>query len=482
MLTEDEAPSARRRKALHLGAARPFGRPRDVVTSAAALAPASRGLKRPAWLLVLTVDVVALLLPASFVPHGRWSLLAMSILDIVLLHASGQYRSRLKLSFFDDFFVFLGRGFVAYLIVAGVSKLVKVHSIRDFTICALFAIGLQLLGRLVSYGLVSWARMRGVISHRTVIVGSGEVAHRLARSLQQQPRLGLRPIGFLSDGDPAKLVSEGVPHVGRASDLGRAVETTGASVVIVAFHAGEDRHLVESLRLSERRGCDLFIVPRLFEIYNYGQSEHIGSIPVVRVQRPRLNRTTWLLKRALDVALSTLVLLLLSPLLVAVAAAVRLDGGPGVIFRQTRVGLDGREFQLLKFRSMKPAGETESATRWSIVADERLGRLGRLLRRTSIDELPQLFNVLRGEMTLVGPRPERPHFANQFAVDIPEYKYRHRVPAGLTGLAQINGLRGDTSIVDRARYDNYYIENWSLWLDIKILAATLREVVTARGA
>jgi len=152
-----------------------------------------------------------------------------------------------------------------------------------------------------------------------------------------------------------------------------------------------------------------------------------------------------------------------------------------VLFRQQRVGLDGRPFEILKFRSLKPVDERESSTNWNIKHDQRLGRVGRLMRSTSLDELPQLWNILVGHMSLVGPRPERPYFVQKYAERIPRYTSRHRVPAGLTGWAQINGLRGDTSIEDRASFDNHYIENWSLWGDVKILLRTFQQVLGRRG-
>jgi lipopolysaccharide/colanic/teichoic acid biosynthesis glycosyltransferase len=168
-------------------------------------------------------------------------------------------------------------------------------------------------------------------------------------------------------------------------------------------------------------------------------------------------------------------------MLLVAAFAVRLESGPGVIFRQVRVGRDGKQFELLKFRSMRPADDQESQTKWCVAADDRIGPVGRFLRCTSIDELPQLWNIIRGDMTLVGPRPERPHFVELFSAQYDCYAQRHRVQAGLTGFAQVSGLRGDTSIADRARHDNFYIENWSLWLDIKIILRTFREVLLHRG-
>jgi exopolysaccharide biosynthesis polyprenyl glycosylphosphotransferase len=183
----------------------------------------------------------------------------------------------------------------------------------------------------------------------------------------------------------------------------------------------------------------------------------------------------------MDAALAGAALLVFSPVLLACALAVRLEGGPGVLFEQERVGLDGRRFTLLKFRSLKPATEDESATRWNVSHDDRLGPVGRFLRKSSLDELPQLWNIVRGDMSLVGPRPERPHFVEQFEQHIPRYMARHRVPTGLTGWAQVHGLRGDTSIENRASFDNYYIQNWSLWGDIKILLRTVQQVVWGRG-
>jgi exopolysaccharide biosynthesis polyprenyl glycosylphosphotransferase len=225
-----------------------------------------------------------------------------------------------------------------------------------------------------------------------------------------------------------------------------------------------------------------FIVPRLFEAYGgNGHVDHIGALPLVQLLRKPGSIYSLVCKRVIDIAVSGLALILVSPVLAAAAAAVRLETGSDVLFRQIRVGRDGKPFTLLKLCTMRPSSEDESATRWSIAEDNRVGPVGRFLRKTSIDELPQLWNVLRGQMSLVGPRPERPHFVEFFSSTHPTYLHRHRVHVGLTGLAQVNGLRGDTSIADRVRFDNYYIQNWSLWLDFKIMAATVHEVVAGRG-
>lgn len=197
------------------------------------------------------------------------------------------------------------------------------------------------------------------------------------------------------------------------------------------------------------------------------------------VAGPRRGRTA---KRLLDVLVSGTLLLLLSPLLLTCAVMSRITGGPGVVFRQERIGKDGKPFTLLKFRTHRPADEKESATRWSVAHDNEMRWFCRVLRRTSLDELPQLWNVLRGDMSLVGPRPERPYFVAQFSQAYPDYAARHRMPTGITGLAQIHGLRGDTSIEDRCRFDNAYIDNWSLWRDISILLRTACVLVRPTGS
>jgi exopolysaccharide biosynthesis polyprenyl glycosylphosphotransferase len=240
--------------------------------------------------------------------------------------------------------------------------------------------------------------------------------------------------------------------------------------------------MIEVLRTCDRLRCEIFFVPRLFELHATGPGvDQVWGLPLVRWRRSAYRTVAWRLKRVLDVVVSAVALVALSPLMLACALAVRLEGGSGVLFRQERVGLDGRPFQLLKFRSLRPLDDDESRTKWNVAHDDRLGPVGRFLRRSSLDELPQLINILRGDMSLVGPRPERPYFVEQFARSLPRYTARHRVPAGLTGLAQIHGLRGDTSIEERARFDNGYIENWSLWVDVKILLRTIGALVRNPG-
>ncbi|NNE94554.1 MAG: exopolysaccharide biosynthesis polyprenyl glycosylphosphotransferase [Acidimicrobiales bacterium] len=336
-----------------------------------------------------------------------------------------------------------------------------------------------LIGRAVVYGTVRWTRRLGLVAHRTLIVGAGVVANDLATYLRDHPEYGLRPTAFYEP-DPIDLVRE-LPVIKEGS-LPEAIEATGSATVVIAFAASPESQLVQQLHDSSKVRAEIFFVPRLFEVASVGGRDHerIRALPVQRMRRAAHRSPLWRAKLGLDRMIAALALALLSPLLIALAGAVALSSGRPVFFRQVRVGIDGREFGIIKFRTLPNADKDESDTSWAAETTRQPGRVGSWMRATSVDELPQLFNILKGEMSFVGPRPERPHFAGQFETRYRHYRYRHRVPAGLTGLAQINGLRGDTSISERTRFDNLYVETWSLWGDLKIVVRTLR-LLWSRG-
>ncbi len=433
--------------------------------------------------VVIAADLLALAGPVLLAAGGRIPAFGFAVLAVLLLQQGGLYRPRLHLSVLDDAPRILGRVMAAALGVAVITYAFHYSVEATFALSTAVAIILDILLRASAYKFIGFVRRRGGATHRTCIIGGGLVAAELANTLVGRPVYGLNVVGFL-DSDPLMVETAGpTPYLGELSDLGRVLVELRIEVLIVAFGNLPESAMIDVLRATDVAGCDIFVVPRLYEVYgrSQGSSDHIGGIAVQRIRRsPRLG-PSWRVKRLLDVSAAALGLIALLPFLAVVAVAVRLEGGNGVLFRQTRVGRDGREFELLKFRSMRPASRTESDTNWNISQDHRIGRVGRFIRRTSLDELPQLLNILRGDMSLVGPRPERPFFVDQFSIEHPHYFHRHRVPCGLTGLAQVSGLRGDTSIADRTRYDNYYIENWSLWLDVKILLTTAREVLGATG-
>lgn len=433
------------------------------------------------YMVVPVIDFTMMLMPLAWRPPQILSMLAFTILGILLLTGGTKYTAPLHLSVLDELPTILTRLLAAAAVVS--TAILYMHqkiSVLTFLETAAQAIALVVLGRLITTRLIAASRRRGLTRHHTVLIGGGAAASELARTLAEHPEYGLKVEGFVDDCDicPAEKY---LKRLGRLADLDMAVVTSGADTLLIADGSFDERALMTAVRTTECLSAELLIVPRMHHFHTQtGMADQIGSIPIMRIRNPNLQGPTRVIKRVFDIVVSTIALIVLMPVLAAAAMAVRIEGGPGVIFRQVRVGRDGKQFELLKFRSMRPANEAESQTRWNVASDNRVGPVGRFLRCTSIDELPQLWNIFRGDMTIVGPRPERPHFVEQFSTEVDRYAYRHRVQVGLTGFAQVSGLKGDTSIFDRARYDNFYIENWSLWLDIKIIIRTFRAVVLYR--
>ncbi|WP_448611159.1 sugar transferase [Geodermatophilus sp. URMC 60] len=420
--------------------------------------------------------------PLLWNPQQAKATISMAVLSLMMLSNVGHYRARLHLSVLDELPNLLSRLLTAAAVVA--TAVVFRHeqeAVTTFLGNAALCIGLVVTGRLATTQLIIWSRRKRLTVHRTVLIGGGPLSAELAQILARHPRYGLVVVGYVDDGSAGE--AEGVvPHLGRVHDLEAVVRQTSADVLLVTEGDIPERILLDAVRTPGCSDCDLLIVPRLHYFHTQaGMADHIGSIPIMRIRTPNLAGPAWAIKRGFDIVVSSLLLILTAPLMALCMLAVRLEGGPGVLFRQARVGRNGELFDCLKLRSMRPVDEKESATNWSIAADDRVGPVGRFLRRTSLDEMPQLWNIFRGDMTLVGPRPERPHFVEEFSARYDRYAHRHRVQAGLTGFAQVSGLRGDTPIADRARHDNYYIENWSLWLDVKIILRTFSEVLLARG-
>jgi len=462
----------------------------DLETAKDALSPAAEnervgvpflsGIR--AWMVVPVVDFAVMVTPLAWRPPQVDAIVAMAVLATLLLTDGGRYVSRLHLSVLDELPSILGRLLTA--VAALSAAIIYVHEktqVLIFLETACQSVVLVIVGRVITTRLIAVGRRTGITQRHTVLIGGGPVATELARIIAQHREYGLKIYGFV-DNDDRCPAEECVPYLGRLAELDMAVLTTGANTLLVADGSFDERALIDAVRTAACQKVELLVVPRMHHFHTQtGTADHIGSIPIMRIRNPSLRGPARLIKRVFDVAVSVMALIILSPIMIGAALAVRIEGGPGVIFRQIRVGRDGKHFELLKFRSMRPANELESQTKWCVATDDRVGPVGRFLRCTSIDELPQLWNILRGDMTLVGPRPERPHFVEQFSTRFDRYAHRHRVQVGLTGFAQVSGLRGDTSIADRARYDNFYIENWSLWLDIKIIIRTFREVVFHRG-
>jgi len=318
-------------------------------------------------------------------------------------------------------------------------------------------------------------RRQGLNLRHVLIVGTGPMAAHVARKMTLHADYGFQVHGFVSASpraDPGAEVA-GLPVLGDVEHLPELVEMTGAQLVYLALAREEyEAELLALERLSDSTAA-VRLVPDLARAFTLNASvEDFDGMPVVLVTESPDQGWNGVLKRAFDVVFAGAGLLVLWPVLLAIAVWIKLDSRGPVFFAQDRVGLNGRRFRMLKFRTMVPEAESDGA-RWTKKDDPRRTRAGAVLRKLSLDELPQLWNVFVGAMSLVGPRPEQPLFVHQFRASVPRYMLRHHVKAGITGWAQVNGLRGDTPLERRIEYDLYYIEHWSMAFDLKILALTV---------
>ncbi|MFC8101202.1 exopolysaccharide biosynthesis polyprenyl glycosylphosphotransferase [Streptomyces sp. NPDC057363] len=435
---------------------------------------------------LLVADGAAAALPGSLALAGtpHQPLLATLLVAAALLPRP-RPRRRLP-GVLDDLPALCGRIAVLWLALAAlVAAYAPSHALSARTLLLGFL--LHAATGCAGRGVVHRRRHAALLSRprAALVVGPAATAQRVASAVLRHPGCGVRPVGIVTD-DPGGAT--GLPALTTGEEVRRAVVQNGVRDVLTVDPSVRTRQ-GPLLRALAESGCVVWEVDADTPVDadapvtpgNAGGRDRIAGFPCRRPE-PVARRSGGAGKRVLDVTVSGTLLVLLSPLLLVCATLLRVIGGPGVLFRQERVGKDGRPFTLLKFRTYRPADEHESATRWSVADERRMPWFCRFLRRTSLDELLQLWNVFRGDMSLVGPRPERPYFVAQFSRTHPGYAARHRMPAGITGLAQINGLRGDTSIEDRARFDNAYIDDWSLWQDVCILLRTAVALVRPTGS
>ncbi|AXG79607.1 sugar transferase [Streptomyces paludis] len=492
--------------------------------------PARRRPRRSALrfaLPLLATDVLAALLATAVRTDGQPdAVLPLQLLTLLLcvtaLNAlAGLYRHGVVLSGLDQLPALAARIAVAWCAAAAVCAAVFPANALGFT--ALLSAGAVQLAVACGGRSLLHTHRRSAARNRlrsALVVGAGPAVRRITALLAQHPEYGLRPVGVASPtacapGEPAKDDGVGVgtvrekrekegtrdgggsgaglsadapalPVLTTPEDIHRAVIQNGVQEALFT-EGGDPGARAGMVALFHTYGCATWFVgagPWDLVAPRAVMERHLWGFGYHRVEPPATarRRRGALAKRLLDLLLTAPVLVAVSPLLLLCALAVRLGDGPGVLFRQERVGQHGRPFTLLKFRTLRPSDDQESATRWNIANDRRMSPVGNLLRRTSLDELPQLWNVLRGDMSLVGPRPERPYFVANFSKTHPGYAARHRMPVGITGLAQVHGLRGDTSIEERSRFDNHYIDHWSLWQDVCIIVRTAVSLVRPAGS
>lgn len=429
-----------------------------------------------AYYLRMSTDIVGVFA----VPAPQIYVIMISVLTVTILAVFYVYRlydlkrGRSKI---DEF----------YKVAAAVSTgTVLSIAINSFILADEFVYSRQILitGWLVSivtaslarfaYGsLVGRLRKRGFAQQRMIIVGAGDLGQMVLDKVKHAPEYGYRVVGLLDD-ERTGLVN-GVPIVGMIDDLPRLARNLQADEVIIGLEGETHQRILDMISACEDESINIKVCPDAFQIITNNQLGigDLGGMPLISVRDVGLRGVNRVLKRIVDVVFSAAFLVLFSPVTIVVALAVKLSSPGPAFYVQERVGLDGKPIQVIKFRSMRTDAEEKTGPVWAKAGDPRRTRFGRFIRRFSIDEFPQFINVLVGDMSIVGPRPERPHFVEQFSQTIPRYMRRHREKAGLTGWAQVNGLRGDTPIEERTRYDLYYIENWSLLFDFKIMAKTI---------
>lgn len=446
-------------------------------------------------LTMLTLAASAAVFAAPGLGTGPDRLLAavFPLIAVALMQTRRSSHQRLEASIIDSAAGVVGAvSSAAVLTIAAASVLGAVHPVGLTLRLWLFAVVYAGLARLVLVSVRSQALSNRALAIPTLIMGAGSVGELLVQRISEGRGYGMRPVGFL-DADPMprpeKSGAPALPVLGGPDDLAAAVEQTGARRLILAFSSEPDHVLVNKVEECRKLGVEVLLVPRLFESINDRVIlDHIGEVPLLSLHPTNPRSWEFAVKHAFDRVVALLALFAAAPVMAPIALGVRLTSPGPVLFRQRRVGRDGRVFELLKFRTMhEPTASVrfeppEGCAPGGVEGEDRRTRLGRWLRDCSLDELPQLVNVLRGDMSFVGPRPERPEYVRQFARDVIRYEDRHRVKSGITGWAQVNGLRGQTSIADRVEWDNYYIQNWSLRLDLRIIALTLAEMLRFRDS
>lgn len=320
-----------------------------------------------------------------------------------------------------------------------------------------------------------YLRKKGHNLRYALIVGTGEMSKEILKRIEAHPEIGLKVAGLLSTnkGEVGANV-HGIEVLGIYNEVGRFVKEKGIDHVIIALAWEEHGKVIDVLKNIGEEMVDIKVVPDIYEFATIrGGIEEFDGLPVISLQDSPLYGWNMVIKRTFDLTFSIIAVILTAPVMLIIAVAIKLTSPGPVLYRQERMGVGGDIFQMLKFRSMKIDAEQETGAVWAKENDPRRTKLGTFLRKTSLDELPQFFNVLKGDMSVVGPRPERPIFIEEFRKRIHRYMLRHKMKAGITGWAQVNGWRGDTDLKKRIEYDLYYIENWSLSLDVKIMWLTI---------
>ncbi len=422
----------------------------------------------------------------SYLPLTLFLIAAIFIIS----YTRRRYHGRRPANFLDSLSKTVGTVSIAFLVALAAIVFIfpdhfnygTVPYPRSFVLAGWgLAIIFVTLGRWFYSLFVRFLQKRGFGRQKVLVVGSGDIGRMLIQKLQGVNDAGHEVVGYIEANGELMQIAD-APRLGRPADIPEVIEQHGIDEVVIGLPEASHRELVRIISLCEREKVSIKVFPDVFQIMATEVTvSDLAGLPLLSVRDVALRGWKLSLKRAYDLSVAVPALIFLSPFMLLIALLIKLESPGPVFYIQERMGLDARPFPTLKFRSMRTDAESRGPG-WTTPDDPRKTKLGAILRKLSVDELPQFINVIRGDMSVVGPRPERPVYVEQFRQYIPRYMERHREKAGITGWAQINGLRGDTSIVERTKYDLWYIENWSLWLDFKITLLTVVRIFTDRNA
>jgi len=402
-----------------------------------------------------------------------------TLLTVYLMGITGQYRTSVGQSRIDVVFNTLKSITISLVLLLALS-----FFYRDFSYSRL----ITLIGMGLAWLLVSAERIlligcqrsllrKGLGINRLTLIGTGPGFRTITKRMTDRPEMGYELIGYIEEKQGIDLRE--APLLGSLGEMEKILVMKDIDVVVVTLREEYHSEIKEIVDICDKREIACYLVPDMVEMFVGPRSYvDINGIPLISVRGLRIRGINAIIKRWMDIVLTLIILVPVLPVMFVVSVLIRLDSPGPLFYMQKRVGMDGKIFWMYKFRSMRTEAEGDDGPTWSQQEDPRVTRLGTILRKYSLDELPQFFNVLKGDMSLVGPRPERPYFVEQFEKGVPRYMERHKVKSGVTGWAQCNGLRGDTSIIERVQYDLYYIENWSVWFDLKIIILTVFDILS----
>jgi exopolysaccharide biosynthesis polyprenyl glycosylphosphotransferase len=405
---------------------------------------------------------------------------------LFIFNQRGMHKARRNVYFSDEFFAIVRLVFVGMLIVMAGAFFYRTFSYSRlvFGLLGFSAIVFISAGRYSVMKFEQWWYRNGHDVRSVVLVGTNSTARRVYEAIAANPGLGYVIEGYFALDGAGQMEATRAKFIGPVPDVPMYASEHGTDIILVALDAKDHPLLFDLVRRCEGMNTEIMMVPDLLDMMtSQVRIKELEGIPFIRIKTTPMSTWNQILKRSFDLLVACVVLILISPVFLLIAVLIKLTSAGPVFYLQERIGLDGSSFRVMKFRSMKVDAEKATGPVWAQKADPRTTGLGKFLRRFSLDELPQLINVIKGEMSLVGPRPERPHFVEQFKKEVPKYLDRHRVKTGMTGWAQVNGLRGaDAPIEERTKFDVYYVENWSLVFDLKIILKTIRAVLFGEDA